>query len=185
MKEKRKWLWEFSKKIVVTVTIIFVAVFLFSCILLCIYPDSTAIQSVIDNIRLCLHIVNNFIDRTLVLLGMQSKQVLKMYSRSVRIQGRMNMTIELFIYLFTIGSAISSLLTQATKKAFPNISSNIIALINAVVVGGIGTVFAYIFLNISFGIQNIISIVLMAVCIWIGSMLGYDKVMQTISQIKR
>ena len=50
MKEKRKWLWEFSKKIVVTVTIIFVAVFLFSCILLCIYPDSTAIQSVIDNI---------------------------------------------------------------------------------------------------------------------------------------
>lgn len=50
MKEKRKWLWEFSKKIVVTVTIIFVAVFLFSCVLLCFYPDSTALQSVIDNI---------------------------------------------------------------------------------------------------------------------------------------
>lgn len=50
VKQKRKWLWEFSKKIVVTVTIIFVAVFLFSCILLCIYPDSTALQSVIDNI---------------------------------------------------------------------------------------------------------------------------------------
>lgn len=50
MKAKRKWLWEFSKKIVVTVTIIFVAVFCFSCILLCIYPDSTALQSVIDNI---------------------------------------------------------------------------------------------------------------------------------------
>lgn len=49
-KEKRKWLWEFSKKIVVTVTVIFVAVFLFACILLCIYPDSTALQSVIDNI---------------------------------------------------------------------------------------------------------------------------------------
>ena len=48
--EKRKWLWEFSKKIVVTITIIFVAVYLFSCILLCIYPDSTALQSVIDNI---------------------------------------------------------------------------------------------------------------------------------------
>lgn len=50
MKEKRKWLWEFSKKIVVTVTILFVAVFLFSTILLCFYPDSTALQSVIDNI---------------------------------------------------------------------------------------------------------------------------------------
>ena len=47
---KRKWLWEFSKKIVVTVTVIFVAVYLFSCALLCLYPDSTALQSVIDNI---------------------------------------------------------------------------------------------------------------------------------------
>lgn len=50
VREKRKWLWEFSKKIVVTVTIIFVAVFLFACVLLCIYPDSTALQSVIENI---------------------------------------------------------------------------------------------------------------------------------------
>ena len=50
MKEKRKWLWEFSKRIVVTVTIIFVAVFLFSGILLWFYPDSAAIQSVLDNI---------------------------------------------------------------------------------------------------------------------------------------
>ena len=48
--QKRHWLWEFSKKIVVTVTVIFVAVFLFACILLCIYPDSSALQSVIDNI---------------------------------------------------------------------------------------------------------------------------------------
>lgn len=50
VREKRKWLWEFSKKIVVTVTIIFVAVFCFACALLCIYPDSTALQSVIENI---------------------------------------------------------------------------------------------------------------------------------------
>jgi hypothetical protein len=50
MKAKKTWLWEFSKRIVVSVTIIFIAVFLFSCILLCFYPDSTALQSVIDNI---------------------------------------------------------------------------------------------------------------------------------------
>ena len=50
MKKKREWLWEFSKKIVVTVTVIFVAVFLFAGILLCFYPDSSALQSVIDNI---------------------------------------------------------------------------------------------------------------------------------------
>lgn len=50
MKAKKKWLWEFSKRIVVTVAVIFVIVFVFSCILLCFYPDSTALQSVIDNI---------------------------------------------------------------------------------------------------------------------------------------
>ena len=57
------------------------------------------------------------------------------------------MTIELFIYLFTIGSAISSLVTQATKKAVPNIPSNVVALINAVFVGLLGTVIAFNFLN--------------------------------------
>ncbi len=50
MKEKRNWLWEFSKKIVWIVTIMFVAVFLFCCVLLIFYPDSLAIQFVIDNI---------------------------------------------------------------------------------------------------------------------------------------
>lgn len=94
------------------------------------------------------------------------------------------MTIDLFIYLFTIGSAVSSLLTQAIKKALPNVSSNILALVDSAAVGIVGTVFAYILLNIAFSVQNIISIVLMAVCIWIGSMLGYDKVTQTIKQLK-
>lgn len=50
MKEKRKWLWEFSKKIVVTVTIMFVVVFLFGCILLIFYPDSSSIEFVLNNI---------------------------------------------------------------------------------------------------------------------------------------
>ena len=94
------------------------------------------------------------------------------------------MTIELFIYLFTIGSTVASLLTQAIKKAYPDVSSNILALFSASVVGAIGTVFAYILIGVAFSVQNIICIVLMAVCIWIGSMLGYDKVLQTIRQLK-
>jgi hypothetical protein len=49
-RDKRHWLWEFSKKIVVTVTVLFVVTFTFGCILLVFYPDSTAIQSVLDNI---------------------------------------------------------------------------------------------------------------------------------------
>ena len=50
MKEKRKWLWEFSKKIFVTVTIIFVAVFIYAAVLVWKYPDSTAVTTIIENI---------------------------------------------------------------------------------------------------------------------------------------
>ncbi len=48
--QKRNWLWEFSKKIVWIVTILFVVTFTFSCILLIFYPDSLALQFVIENI---------------------------------------------------------------------------------------------------------------------------------------
>lgn len=50
MNKEKAWLWEFSKKIVWIVTVMFVAVFLFSCIALIFYPDSTALQFLIDNI---------------------------------------------------------------------------------------------------------------------------------------
>ena len=94
------------------------------------------------------------------------------------------MTITLFLSLFTLGSMVSSLLTEAVKKA-TDISSNIIALINAFVVGLAGTSAAYALMGVPFNLQNIICIILMTVCIWIGSMIGYDKVIQTISQIRR
>lgn len=94
------------------------------------------------------------------------------------------MTITLFLSLFTLGSMVSSLLTEAVKKA-TDISSNLIALINAFVVGLAGTSAAYALMGVPFNLQNTICIILMTVCIWIGSMIGYDKVIQTISQIRR
>lgn len=94
------------------------------------------------------------------------------------------MTFETFVYLFTIGSAISSLITQATKKAVPNISTNIVALVNAIFVGLFGSVLAMALLDIPLSANNLICAVLMGVCIWVGSMLGYDKVVQTFKQIK-
>lgn len=93
------------------------------------------------------------------------------------------MTITLFLTLFTLGSAVSSLLTEALKKSL-TLSCNLIALIDALVVGIAGTSAAYVLMNVEFTLQNIICIALMTVCIWVGSMLGYDKVMQTISQIR-
>lgn len=95
------------------------------------------------------------------------------------------MTIELFIFLFTIGALLSSLLTEAIKKAIPDISANILALCSAIIVGAIGMTFFYITHGIAFSIVNFIYIILMTVCIWIGSMIGYDKVIQTIAQIRR
>lgn len=95
------------------------------------------------------------------------------------------MTVEMFIYLFTIGSIFASLLTQAAKKAFPDISSNILALANAVIVGIIGMFCAYVLMNIPFTAANIIYIIFMAVCIWMGSMVGYDKIVQTLEQLKK
>lgn len=95
------------------------------------------------------------------------------------------MTISIFIYLLTIGSFISSLLTEALKNAFNNIAPNIIALINAFVVGFLGTIAAYILMGVEWNIQNIVCIFLMAVCVFIGSTVGYDKVLQTVSQLRK
>lgn len=93
------------------------------------------------------------------------------------------MTIQLFMFLFTIGSLVSSLMTEAIKKSFESVSTNIIALADSILIGGIGTVISYILIGIPFTLANVVCIILMAVCIWIGSMVGYDKVKQTLEQL--
>ena len=46
---KRQWLWEFSKRIVVTVTVIFVAVIFYACIHAWLNPDSSVVMSIVEN----------------------------------------------------------------------------------------------------------------------------------------
>lgn len=96
------------------------------------------------------------------------------------------MTITLFITILTIGSAVSSLLTEAFKKllAERKYSANLLALINAILIGCGGTALVYIFMGIDWSANNIICLVLMAFCVWIAEMTGYDKVIQLIAQIK-
>lgn len=95
------------------------------------------------------------------------------------------MTTELFIVLFTAGSAVNSLLTEAEKKTFKNQPPNELAFWNAIMLGIGGTLFLYPSLEIPFTLANVLITPLMALCIWIGSMVGYDKVVQTISQLRR
>ena len=97
------------------------------------------------------------------------------------------MTITMFMMLITICSIVSSFLTQGVKQWFQNAgkaySANVLALINAAVVGCGGSIVSYILMNIPFNASNITCIVLMTVATWLGSMIGYDKVMQLIAQI--
>lgn len=95
------------------------------------------------------------------------------------------MTIELFIFLFTIGSAAASLLTEALKKAFGNLPSNILALASSFVIGIGGSAIAYVLMDIPGTQKNIVCVILMPFCIWVSAMVGYDKIMQLIGQIRK
>ena len=80
------------------------------------------------------------------------------------------------------------LLTQSIKQFYYNrgsqASPNVIALINAVVVGGLGTAFAYMLLSIPWTVNNILCLIAMIVLVWMGSMLGYSKILETIQQFQ-
>ena len=97
------------------------------------------------------------------------------------------MTVTLFIMLFTIGAAASGLFTEAIKKVYQNAgreySANVIALTNAILIGGLGTGAAYIILGVDWTLKNIICIALMIVLIWMGSMIGYEKIIQLFAQL--
>ena len=94
------------------------------------------------------------------------------------------MTLTTFLFIFFIGATAASLFTEALKKVFWEMSSNLIALITSAVVGVCGTIIAYILMDIPLDSKNIVCIILMTFLIWLGSMIGYDKVIQTIEQIK-
>lgn len=98
------------------------------------------------------------------------------------------MTVTLFVILTVILCTVSALLTEGIKQWFKNKSNknhsaNLIALINAAVVGCGGTAVAYVLLGVPFVLPNILCLVLMCGVVWLGSMIGYDKVSQLVKQI--
>lgn len=98
------------------------------------------------------------------------------------------MTFEMFLILLTAFSIITSLFVEAVKKLLNslkvNYASNILVLCIAVIVGGFGTAFFYVWNDIAWTATNIICIFLMICANWLVSMLGYDKVIQAITQLK-
>ena len=98
------------------------------------------------------------------------------------------MTLTLFIALLVILAVCVSLITEAVKRFLDDAgikySANIVVLIVAVIVGAGGTALMYLFMGIAFTPPNIVCMVLMAVAVWVGAMVGYDKVIQMIEQLK-
>lgn len=98
------------------------------------------------------------------------------------------MTISVFVTIFILGASASTLFTEAIKKAYINAhkqySANVIAIINSIVVGGLGTAGYYILNKIEWNVDNVICLLAMIVCVWLASMIGYDKVVQMVKQIE-
>ena len=98
------------------------------------------------------------------------------------------MTFKMFLVLLTVLATVTSLVTEAVKKFLDSTSkayaSNVVVLIVAIIVGGLGMVAYYVLSAIPWTAGNIVYIAMMIVFNWLGAMLGYDKVIQAITQIK-
>ena len=96
------------------------------------------------------------------------------------------MTVSTFLILLSAFSVISGLVTEGIKKIIndkANISYNITALIVALIVGGVGCGIYYQLNGILFTVNNIIYMILMGLASGLSSMVGYDKLKQSILQI--
>jgi hypothetical protein len=96
------------------------------------------------------------------------------------------MELNLFLELLFAFSTISALITQGIKKVYSdkaNLSYNLVAIIIALIVGGVGCGIYYQLNGIPFTTNNIIYMLLMGGTSGLVSMYEYDKVKQTIKQI--
>ena len=96
------------------------------------------------------------------------------------------MTTTTFLMLLSSFSVLSGLVTEGIKKLISdkaNMSYNIIALVVALVIGGVGSAVYYQLNAIPFNLDNIIYLVLMGLASGLCSMVGLDKIKQAIEQI--
>jgi hypothetical protein len=95
------------------------------------------------------------------------------------------MTISVGSFILLLCSVITGLIVEAIKKMFVISKPNILAAIVSIVVG-IAVSVGYIMLTgTAFSTTVVLYIISIVVLSWLCAMLGYDKVIQTISQIGR
>lgn len=93
------------------------------------------------------------------------------------------MTVNLFIFLVTVLSIVSSLITEAIKKIIETDKPTVIVAIISAIVGWAGGAAAYILVGIPFTTISIVCLILLAPVIWLVATLGYDKVIEAIKEI--
>lgn len=96
------------------------------------------------------------------------------------------MSTEMFLILLFSFSVITGLITESIKKIVnekENLAYNIVALIVALFVGGIGTGIYYYLNNVAFSGKNIVYLFLLCIASALVAELGYDKVKEAIMQI--
>lgn len=98
------------------------------------------------------------------------------------------MTLEVFLMLLLVISIFTSLTVEAIKKFLGekyNASSNLVAGIVSVVLSVVVGVFYCILAEVAFNAQIVIMLIALVFLSWLCAMVGYDKVVQAITQIKK
>lgn len=99
------------------------------------------------------------------------------------------MTLELFLIMLLIVSTLTSLTTEsikkmlaeAGKKYYSNVLVGCVAVVVSMIVGIAYIILAQTVLNAQMAVY-LIALVFLS---WLSAMVGYDKVIQAISQIKK
>lgn len=97
-------------------------------------------------------------------------------------------SLETFLFGLLITSAVTGLATEAIKKLLSEYNvayhaNTLAGIVSLIISAAIGT--GYIIItNLEFTIQIIICLIAQIFMSWLCAMVGYDKVIQTISQFK-
>ena len=97
-------------------------------------------------------------------------------------------SIDVFMIGLMMVSVLTGIVTEAVKKLLTalkaNYQANILSGIVAVILSaGVGV--AYVFVaGVGFTAMSIVTIVALALASWLSAMVGYDKVVQVIDQLK-
>lgn len=94
------------------------------------------------------------------------------------------MSFEVGCFILLLCSTLTGLIVEALKKMIEVTKPNIVAAITSVIVGILIPIGYVLFMHIAFSTETILYIVSIVVLSWLVSMLGYDKVIQSLLQVK-